>query len=319
MPNSFKFERLQQPPLIFAGTGGAHLLQPICDELGLTPGHIDIRRFSDGETRVKINDSVRGRVCFVIQSTSTPVNDNLIELLLILDALKRASAVEINAVIPYFGYARQDRKDEGRVPISSKLVADLIVTAGANRVITCDLHSYQIQGFFNVPMDHIFAAPIMIDYMKKHQTKDFVVVSPDVGNVKRARGYASALNVPLAIIDKRRPQPNVAEVMNIIGNIEGKDILIFDDMVDTAGTLTVAAQALKNKGAQNIYACCTHGVLSGPAFQRLCDSPIKEIFITDTIPHKKGECDKLTVISVAPLFAKVIKRIHTQESVSTLF
>ncbi len=317
--SSVKFERKSLPPIVFAGTGGQHLLDPICKELDLTSGHIDIRKFSDGETRIKINDSVRGRVCFVIQSICTPVNDNLMELFLILDAMKRASAKEINAVIPYFGYARQDRKDEGRVPISSKLVADLIVTAGADRVITCDLHSYQIQGFFNVPTDHIFAAPIMIDFIKQRQFKDFVVVSPDVGNVKRARGYAQALKVPLAIIDKRRPRPNVAEVMNIIGNIQGKDIIIFDDIIDTAGTVCEAAKALKLNGAGDIYVGCTHGVLSGPAVERLCEAPVKEIFITDTIPHNKQKCKKLTIITVAPLLARVIQRVYNNASVSTLF
>lgn len=314
-----KFVRESQPPIIFAGSGGQHLLEPICALLGLEPGRADVRRFSDGETRVKINDSVRGRVCFVLQSTCTPVNDNVMELLLLLDALKRASAKEINAVIPYYGYARQDRKDEGRVPISAKLVADMIGVAGANRVITCDLHSYQIQGFFNVPTDHIYATPVMIEYIKHRDFKNFVVVSPDVGNVKRARAYARSLDCPLAIIDKRRPRPNVAEVMNIIGHIEGKDILIFDDMIDTAGTLTEAAKALKANGAKDIYAGCTHAVLSGPAFERLNESPIREIFITDSIPHSPEKSPKLTVISLAPLLAQVIQRVHTHTSVSTLF
>lgn len=307
------------PPFVFAGSGSKHLGTAICNELGLPDGRIDIRRFSDGEIRVKINENVRGARCFVVASTYTPVNENVMELLLIIDALKRASAGQVNAVIPYFGYARQDRKDEGRVALSSKLVANLVTTAGADRVVTIDLHSAQIQGFFDIPVDHLYAAPILVDYINKRGFSDFVVVSPDVGNVKRARSYANRLSTSLAIIDKRRPEPNVAEVMNIIGQVEGKNVFIFDDMIDTAGTLCGAAEALKKRGVGDIYACCTHPVLSGPAKQRLSDSPIREIIVTDTIPHRDGQLEKLTVVSVAPLLAETIRRIYADESVSALF
>lgn len=306
-------------PIIFAGSASRHLVGDICQRLGLQPGLIDIRRFSDGEVRVKVNESVRGRTCFVVQSTYTPVNEHLMELLLIIDALKRASAREVSAIIPYFGYARQDRKDEGRVALSSKLVANLITTAGADRVITIDLHSAQIQGFFDIPVDHLYAAPILVDYIRGRGIRNFVVVSPDVGNVKRARSYATRLDSPLAIIDKRRPEPNVAEVMNIIGDVDGKDIFIFDDMIDTAGTLVGAAEALKERGVGDIYACCTHPVLSGPAMGRLADSAIKEIIVTDSIPHPPDVLKKLSVVSVAPLLAETIRRVHTNESVSCLF
>jgi ribose-phosphate pyrophosphokinase len=306
------------PPVIFSGSASKHLSGAICSQLGLTEGKIDIRHFSDGEVRVKVNENVRGADCFVVQSTCMPVNEHLMEMFLILDALKRASAREVNAIIPYFGYARQDRKDEGRVALSARLVANLITAAGADRVITVDLHSAQIQGFFDVPVDHLYAAPILVDYITKRGFGDYVVVSPDVGNVKRARSYASRLNAPLAIIDKRRPEPNIAEVMNIIGNVEGKDIFIFDDMIDTAGTLCGAAQALRDRGAGDIYACCTHPVLSGPAKERLQNSCIKEIIVTDTIPHDRA-FEKLTVVSIAPLIAETIRRVHTNESVSALF
>lgn len=306
-------------PIIFSGSASKDLGSAICKELGLQDGKIDIRRFSDGEIRVKVNENVRGSDCYIVQSTYTPVNEHLMELLLIIDALRRASAKQVNVLVPYFGYARQDRKDEGRVALSSKLVANLITVAGATRLITIDLHSAQIQGFFDIPVDHLYAAPVLVDYVQKRGFKDFVVVSPDVGNVKRARGYANRLNTSLAIIDKRRPEPNVAEVMNIIGNVEGKDIFIFDDMIDTAGTLCGAAVALKQRGVGDIYACCTHPVLSGQAKERLANSPIKEIIVTDSIPHSDGQLDKLTVVSVAPLLAETIRRVHSNESVSSLF
>lgn len=307
------------PPFIFAGSCGKHLTQQICARLGLDEGRIDIRRFSDGEVRVKINENVRGANCYVVQSTCTPVNENLMELLLITDALSRASAGSITAIIPYYGYARQDRKDEGRVSLSAKLVANLITVAGTDRVITIDLHSAQIQGFFDIPLDHLYAAPVLVDYIKSRKMSEFVVVSPDVGNVKRARAYANRLNSPLAIIDKRRPEPNVAEVMNIIGEVEGKTIFIFDDMIDTAGTLVGAAVALKQRGVKEIYACCTHPVLSGKAKERLAASPIKSIIVTDTIPQDDKSLDKLTIVSVAPLLAETIRRVHCNESVSSLF
>lgn len=308
------------PPMIFAGSAGRHIGNRICDEVGVPLGNLEVRRFSDGEMRVKINENVRGRKCFVVQSSCTPVNENLMELLLIIDALKRASAGEVNAVIPYFGYARQDRKDEGRVALSAKLVANLITTSGADRVVTVDLHAAQIQGFFDIPVDHLYAAPALLDHIKGRGFSDFVVVSPDVGNVKRARGYASRLNSPLAIIDKRRPEPNVAEVMNIIGDVNGHDAFIFDDMIDTAGTLCGAAVALKEYGAKDIYACCTHPVFSGPAIHRLQEAPIKELIVTDSIPHPDGILgNKLKVVPIAPLLSETIKRIYSNQSVSELF
>lgn len=307
-------------PIIIAGTASHTLGQKICEDLGMPLGNIEVRRFSDGELRIKINENVRGASCFVIQSTCSPVNENLMELLLMIDALKRASAGEINVIIPYFGYARQDRKDEGRVALSAKLVANLLEKAGASRVITLDLHAAQIQGFFDIPVDHLYAAPLLVENILERGFKDFVVVSPDVGNVKRARGYAKRLDTTLAIIDKRRPEPNVAEVMNIIGEVEGRDVFIFDDMIDTAGTLCGAAYALKEQGVKDIYACCTHPVFSGPAIERLKEAPIKELIVTDTIPHDAGILgDKLKVVSMAPLLSETIRRIRCNRSVSELF
>lgn len=307
-----------RPPVIFAGTASTELAQAICQHLGVGLGQIDIRRFSDGEIRVKINESVRGANCFVVQSCYTPVNEHLMELFLILDALKRASAHQVNAIIPYYGYARQDRKDEGRVALSARLVANLLTAAGATRVVAVDLHSAQIQGFFDIPVDHLYAAPVLVDYIQKRGFSNFVVVSPDVGNVKRARAYANRLGAPLAIIDKRRPEPNVAEVMNIIGDVDGKDVFLFDDIIDTAGTLVGAAEALRKRGVGRIFACCTHPVLSGPAKERLAASCIEEIIVTDTIPQHDS-LSKLTVVSLAPMLAEAIRRIHTNDSVSTLF
>lgn len=308
------------PTLIFAGTASKHLGEKICDDLGTALGNIEVRRFSDGELRIKINENVRGANCFLVQSTCSPVNENLMELLLLIDALKRASASQVNVIIPYFGYARQDRKDEGRVALSAKLVANLLEKAGATRVITIDLHAAQIQGFFDIPVDHLYAAPVLVDYIKNRGFSDFVVVSPDVGNVKRARGYAKRLNSSLAIIDKRRPEPNVAEVMNIIGEVADRDVFIFDDMIDTAGTLCGAAYALQERGVKNIYACCTHPVFSGPAIERLKEAPIKELIVTDSIQHNNGILsDKLRVISIAPLLSETIRRICSNKSVSELF
>jgi ribose-phosphate pyrophosphokinase len=311
---------LQSEPIIFSGSASKQLTQDICNFLKLPKGNLETTHFSDEETWVKINENVRGADVFVVQSTCTPVNDNLMELLLIIDALRRASAQRVNAVIPYFGYARQDRKDQGRVALSAKLVANLITTAGAERVLTVDLHSGQIQGFFDIPVDHLLAAPLLVDYVKKLNLENYVVVSPDVGNVKRARGYAERLDAPLVIIDKRRPRPNVSEVMNIIGEIVGRNVFIFDDMIDTAGTIVNAARALKEKGARDVYACCTHPILSGDALKRIAESPLKEAIVTDTIPvNNKKPIDKIHVVSVAPLFGEAIRRIHNHQSVSALF
>jgi ribose-phosphate pyrophosphokinase len=305
--------------MIFTGSGSLHYGPTVCNLLGIEEGRRDIRRFSDGELRVKINDNVRGQKVFIIASTCPPANDHVIELLLMIDALKRASAGEVNAIIPYFGYSRQDRKDEGRVALSAKVMANIISQAGADRVITIDLHSPQIQGFFDLPVDHLYASPTICSYIQDRGFQDFVVVSPDVGNVKRARGYANRLKAPLAIIDKRRPEPNVSEVMNIIGNVAGRDVFLFDDMVDTAGTLCGAADALRQQGVKDIYACCTHPVFSGPAIQRLRESPIKEIIVTDTITQNPADLPKMTVVSLAPLIAETIKRVYYNRSVSVLF
>ncbi len=308
------------PPMIIAGSSSQHLGEKIAEDVGVPLGSVEVRRFCDGELRIKINENVRGANCFIIQSTCSPVNESLMELLLMIDALKRASAGAINVTIPYFGYARQDRKDEGRVALSAKLVANLLEKAGATRVITIDLHAAQIQGFFDIVVDHLYAAPVLVDYIKQRGFSDFVVVSPDVGNVKRARGYAKRLDTSLAIIDKRRPEPNVAEVMNIIGEVEGRDVFLFDDMIDTAGTLCGAAYALRDRGAKDIYACCTHPVFSGPALDRLAEAPIKELIVTDTIPHKDGILgEKLKVVSMAPLLSETIRRICCNKSVSELF
>lgn len=306
--------------LIFAGSASKELGEAICKHLGIQPGNIETKRFSDGEIWVKINENVRGNDVFVLQSTHTPANEHLMELFLIIDAARRASADQITAVIPYFGYARQDRKDQGRVALSAKLIANLITTAGADRVLTVDLHSGQIQGFFDIPVDHLSAAPVLVDYVKKMGLENYIVVSPDVGNVKRARSYAQRLNCGLAIVDKRRPHPNVAEVMNIIGDIKGYNVFMFDDMIDTAGTIVNAALALKERGAEDIYACCTHPVLSGNALTRIQQSPIKEVIVTDTIPlGDKSPREKIKVVSLVELFAEAIYRIHNHLSLSSLF
>ena len=286
-------------------------------------GKAEVGKFSDGEIFVNINETVRGSDVFVVQSTCDPVNDNLMELLIMIDAFKRASAGRITAVIPYYGYARQDRKAKARDPISAKLVADLITAAGANRVLTMDLHAAQIQGFFNIPLDHLLGFPKLAPYfMNKFSDNmdDVVVVSPDFGSVTRARKFAQRLNVPIAIIDKRRPKANVAEVMNIIGDIKDKRIILVDDMIDTAGTITNGASALMERGAKEIYACCTHPVLSGPAIKRISECPIKELVVLDTIalPEEK-KIDKIHVLSVADIFAEAIKRIYADISVSPMF
>jgi ribose-phosphate pyrophosphokinase len=306
---------------LFGGTSNPSLTQEVCDYLGIAPGKISAKTFSDGETQIEIHENIRNMDVFVLQSTCTPVNDNLMQLLIIMDALRRASAKRITAVIPYYGYGRQDRKVKPRVPISAKLVADLITVAGANRVVSIDLHAGQIQGYFNIPVDNIFAAPILLKHIRGHFEDDLVIVSPDAGGVERARAFAKRLEASLAIIDKRRDAPNVAEAMNIIGNVEGKTAMILDDMVDTAGTLTQAAGALAQRKAKRVYACATHPVLSGPAIDRIEASPIDHLVVTNTIPlgERARACGKITVLSVAELLGETVKRIYQSDSVSTLF
>lgn len=307
---------------LFTGNANPELAKEIAVQLGLELGNSEITRFSDQEVQVKIEESVRGKDVYIIQPTSQPVNEHLMELLIIIDALKRASARSIVAVVPYYGYARQDRKSKARDPITAKLVADLLTTAGANRLIGMDLHAGQIQGFFNIPVDHLMAAPILAEYFinKGMTAENTVVVSPDLGGVTRARQLANRLNTSLAIIDKRRPAPNIAEIMNIIGNIDGKNVIMIDDIIDTAGTITLGAKALKDYGAKDVYACCTHPILSGPAIERLRDSCLKEIVVTNTIAlSKEKQLDKIKVLSVAPMLAEVIQRIHDDLSISVIF
>jgi ribose-phosphate pyrophosphokinase len=307
---------------IFSGNSNPVLAQKICDCLSVPLGSARVRCFSDGEVMVEIGENVRGRDVYVIQSTCSPTNDNLMELLVITDALKRASAATITAVIPYYGYARQDRKAAPRTPITAKLVADLITTAGVNRVVTIDLHAGQIQGFFNIPVDNLYAAPVILNYLKDRFNSDEVVmVTPDAGGTERARAFAKRLGCSLAVIDKRRTGPNVAEVMHLIGDVRDKIAIILDDMIDTAGTLTQAAKALKENGARTIFACTTHGVLSGPAIERINNSDIEEVVLTDTIPlgDKGAATSKIRILSVADLLAEAIRRIHEDESVSSLF
>lgn len=306
---------------LFGGTSNPVLTQEVCDYLGIDQGKLMAKTFSDGETQIEIHENIRGRDVFVLQSTCTPVNDNLMQLLIMIDALKRASAKRITAVIPYYGYGRQDRKVKPRVPISAKLVADLITVAGADRVVSIDLHAGQIQGYFNIPVDNIFAAPILLKHIETHFQDNLVMVSPDAGGVERARAFAKRLGVSLAIIDKRRDKPNEAEAMNIIGEVSGKRTIILDDMVDTSGTLTQAANALKEKGALAVYACCTHPVLSGPAIDRINSSPIDTLVVTNTIPlsERAEQCSKIISLSVADLLGETIKRIHNSDSVNTLF
>ena len=307
---------------IFSGNSNPALAQKICNCLSVPLGAARVRRFSDGEVMVEIGENVRGRDVYVVQSTCAPTNDNLMELLVITDALKRASAATITAVIPYYGYARQDRKAAPRTPITAKLVADLITTAGVNRVVTIDLHAGQIQGFFNIPVDNLYAAPVILNYLKdRFEGQQVVMVSPDAGGTERARAFAKRLQYTLAVIDKRRTGPNVAEVMHLIGDVRDKIAIILDDMIDTAGTLTQAAKALKENGATSVYACATHGVLSGPAIERINNSDIEEVVLTDTVPlgDKETHTTKIRVLSVADLLAEAIRRIHEDESVSSLF
>lgn len=305
---------------VFTGNANPDLAQEISEILGVALGKSKVSAFSDGEIQVKINETVRGADVFIVQPFSYPVNDSIMELLIMIDAMMRASAGRITAVIPYYGYARQDRKSRSRDPITAKMVADIITAAGANRVLTMDLHAGQIQGFFDFPVDHLNAMPILADYFIKKGLEDIVVVSPDIGGVARARKLADRLKAPIAIIDKRRPEPNVAEVMNIIGNVENQTVIVVDDMIDTAGTITLGAEALLERGAKEVYACCTHPVLSGPAIERLKASPMKEVVVTNTIPLRENQkIDKIKVLSVAPLFAEAILRIHKNRALSTLF
>lgn len=305
---------------LFAGNSNVELAKEISKLMGQALGESNITTFSDGEISVSINETVRGRDIFIIQSTCDPVNNNLMELLIMIDALKRASAGKINAVIPYYGYARQDRKAKARDPITAKLVADLLVSAGADRVITMDLHASQIQGYFDIPVDHLLGIPVLVKYFKNLELDDLVIVSPDIGSVGRARNMAEPLDAPIAIVDKRRPKPNVSEIMNIIGDVKGKTAILVDDMIDTAGTITNAANALAEMGAKKVYACATHGVLSGKAIERIEKSAISELVLLNTIdlPEEK-RLPKIKTLSVAPLFAEAMMRIFTNDSVSKLF
>lgn len=306
---------------LISGNSNIPMGKEICDHLGLTLGAVTVSTFSDGEILVRIEENVRGMDVFVVQSCSDPVNKHIMELLIMIDALKRSSARRITAVIPYYGYARQDRKDQPRVPVTAKLVADLITTAGADKVLTVDLHAGQIQGFFNIPVDHLYATPVILNHLRSMDLKDLVVVSPDAGGVERARAFAKRLNANLAIIDKRREGPNQAKIMNIIGDVDNRDVLLLDDMIDTAGTIAQGAQACADKGARRVLAGCTHAVLSGPALQRLNDSVLDLVIVTNTIPlaGKDQVCKKIKVLSVAPLLGEAIRRIHNEESVSSLF
>ena len=305
---------------LFSLNSNPILAQEIAKVIGVELGKCSVSRFSDGEIQINIEESIRGCDVYVIQSTSAPVNEHLMELLIMIDALKRASAKTINIVMPYYGYARQDRKARSREPITAKLVANLLETAGASRVITLDLHAPQIQGFFDIPIDHLMGVPILADYFKEKQLDDIVIVSPDHGGVTRARKMADRLKAPIAIIDKRRPKPNVAEVMNIIGNVQGKTTILVDDIIYTAGTITLAANALAEHGAKEVYACCTHPVLSGPAIERIQNSKIKELVVTNTIaiPDEK-KMNKIVELSVAPLIGEAIIRVHEEQSISALF
>ncbi|ADU73312.1 ribose-phosphate diphosphokinase [Acetivibrio thermocellus] len=307
---------------IFAGNSNRELAEEIAQKIGLPLGLATVGKFSDGETAINIDEVVRGSDVFIIQSTCPPVNDNLVELLIMIDAVKRASAGRITAVIPYFGYARQDRKAKARDPISAKLVANLITTAGADRVLTMDLHAPQLQGFFDIPLDHLLGGNILANYFleKFGDMSDVVVVSPDVGSVSRSRKFAQRLDVPLAIIDKRRPKANVSEIMNIIGDVDNKRVILVDDLIDTGGTIVNAANTLMEIGAKEVYACCTHGLLSGPAIDRIKESPIKQLVTLNTIPlDERKRIDKIVSLSVASVFAEAIERIYGDMSISSLF
>jgi ribose-phosphate pyrophosphokinase len=310
---------LNKPFAIFSGNAHPELARSLCEHLGQPLGSAKVERFADGEAYVEIDQNVRGVNCFVVQPTCTPVNDNLMELLVMTDALKRSSAKPIVAVMPYFGYARQDRKTRPRTPISARLVADLLTAAGVHRILAMDLHA--VQGFFDIPVDHIYAMPVMMDYLRTKFDSNAVIVSPDAGGVERARAYSKRLDASLAIIDKRRPAPNVAELVNIIGDVKDRDAIVIDDMVDTAGTLCAAADGLTKKGARAVYACITHGLLSGPAVERINRSAIRELIITDSIPPRPDiqASPKIKVLSVARLLSEAVKRIHEGDSLSSLF
>ena len=309
-------DRLQ----VFSGKTSRSLALTVCANLGINIGDLDLTLFPDGEINAKINDDVRGSDIYVIQSTCPPVNDTLMELLIMIDCFKRASAERVTAVIPYFGYARQDRKAEGRVPITAKLVANMLVKAGVDRVLTIDLHASQIQGFFDIPVDHLYASPVMIDYFQRMNLKNLVLVSPDVGGIKMVRSYAKKLQAPLAIVDKRRTGPRDTEAVHIIGDVKGKNAIMVDDMVATGGTIAQAARILKAKGAKDIYLCATHPVLAGSAVEKLSKAPIKEAVFTDTIPFNQSNKKKIIkILSVAGLISEAIRRIHNSESVSSLF
>jgi ribose-phosphate pyrophosphokinase len=316
MPNQYLNSNLK----VFSLNSNKVVAEQIAERIGVKLGECSVTRFSDGEIQINIEESIRGCDVFVIQSTSYPVNEHIMELLIMIDALKRASAKTVNIVIPYYGYARQDRKARAREPITAKLVANLLETAGATRVITLDLHAPQLQGFFDIPIDHLMGVPILADYFSKKELKDVVVVSPDHGGVTRARKLADRLKAPIAIIDKRRPRPNVAEIMNIVGHIEGKTAILIDDIIDTAGTITLAANALIENGAAEVYACCTHPVLSGPAIERIQNSKIKELVVTNSIllPEEK-KIEKIRELSGGPLLGEAIIRVYEKQSVSTLF
>lgn len=306
---------------IFAGSASQDLARGACEHVYEVMGKAVIGQFSDGEVRVQIGENIRGKDVFILNSTANPINRNLMELLIMIDAAKRASASRVTAVLPYFGYARQDRKDKPRAPITAKLVSNLIATAGADRVLTVDLHADQIQGFFDIPVDHLSGIVELVQYVRDRVGDDFIVVSPDMGSVRRAREAANRLDVPLAIVDKRRPRENESEVMNLIGDVKGKRAFLFDDMIDTAGTLVKAAQAILDHGAVEVSACATHAVLSGNAVQRITDSPLKEVIVSDTIPlqPEAQACPKIKVVTFAPLIGEAIKRIHEEKSVSILF
>jgi ribose-phosphate pyrophosphokinase len=306
---------------IFSGTASPRLAESICGFLGVHMGEAKLDRFSDGEIYFQILENVRGADVFVVQPCCDPVDHHLLEMLLMIDAFKRASAWRVTAVIPYYAYARQDRKDKPRVPISAKLVADLLETAGATRALTLDLHAPQIQGYFNVPVDHLYAAPVLVEYFKQRKLKNLTVVSPDAGGVERARAFAKRLDAPLAIVDKRRTDMNVSEVMHLIGEVRGGPALVVDDIIDTAGTLVKTAEALLEKGATEVYAACTHPVLSGPAVERICQSPIREVVVTDSVPLSEAAraVPKIKVLSVAELLARGIRSIHEETSISELF
>ncbi len=311
----------RNPLKIFTGNAHPALAKEICEHLQLQLGDAQVGRFPDGEVEVQIGENVRGADVFVVQPTSPPVNDHVMELLFMLDAFRRASAYRITAVMPYYGYARQDRKDRPRVPISAKLVADLLTTSGANRVLTMDLHAGQIQGYFNIPVDHLYATPVTVEYFRKLKLKNLSVISPDMGGVERARSFAKKLRVPLAIIDKRRENADTVEVMNVIGDVAGRAVLLVDDMIDTGGTLVRAAETLREKGAEKVFACCVHGVFARDAVSRICNSELELVIATNSIPLSEvgQNCARIKILSVAKLFAEAIRSIHDETSVSRLF